>query len=131
MKARTTLLAVIAIALFGAAWQQGWPQLIWEGDLTKISALIGVVFTVGYILAFLEKWDAVKFISVQILKLGLIGTLIGISIAVQSLVVEETMNHENIKEMMILMAGGLKTALYTTIVGAFGNIWLSMTSYGR
>jgi hypothetical protein len=131
VKTRTVLLAIIFGALFGLAWLQGWPQLIWEGDLTKISALIGVVFIAGYILAFLEKWRAVKFISVQILKLGLIGTLIGIAIAVESLVVGETTDHEGIKTMMVLMAGGLKTALYTTIVGALGNLWLNIVYYGR
>lgn len=47
---RFTVLNLAALAIFFAAWLQGWVTLVLDADITHMSVIIAIVFVVGWII---------------------------------------------------------------------------------
>ena len=66
------------------------------------------------------------FISDLLLKLGIIGTVIGFIIMLSSLSAIDEMNLSKMNNLLLSMSAGMKVALYTTLSGLIGSILLSI-----
>ena len=66
------------------------------------------------------------FVSDLILKLGIIGTVIGFIIMLSSLSAIDEMNLSKMNNLLLSMSTGMKVALYTTLTGLIGSILLSI-----
>ena len=66
------------------------------------------------------------FISDLLLKLGIIGTVIGFIIMLSSLSAIDEMNISKMNNLLLSMSAGMKVALYTTLTGLIGSILLSI-----
>lgn len=66
------------------------------------------------------------FISDLLLKLGIIGTVIGFIIMLSSLSAIDEMNLSKMNNLLLSMSAGMKVALYTTLTGLVGSILLSI-----
>ena len=66
------------------------------------------------------------FISDLLLKLGIIGTVIGFIIMLSSLSAIDEMNLSKMNNLLLSMSAGMKVALYTTLTGLIGSIILSI-----
>lgn len=66
------------------------------------------------------------FISDLLLKLGIIGTVIGFIIMLSSLSAIDEMNLSKMNNLLLSMSTGMKVALYTTLTGLIGSILLSI-----
>ncbi len=66
------------------------------------------------------------FISDLLLKLGIIGTVIGFIIMLSSLSAIDEMNLSKMNNLLLSMSAGMKVALYTTLTGLIGSILLSI-----
>ena len=66
------------------------------------------------------------FISDLLLKLGIIGTVIGFIIMLGSLSAIDEMNLSKMNNLLLSMSAGMKVALYTTLTGLIGSILLSI-----
>jgi hypothetical protein len=66
------------------------------------------------------------FVSDLLLKLGIIGTVIGFIIMLSSLSAIDEMNLSKMNNLLLSMSAGMKVALYTTLTGLIGSILLSI-----
>ena len=66
------------------------------------------------------------FVSDLLLKLGIIGTVIGFIIMLSSLSAIDEMNLSKMNNLLLSMSMGMKVALYTTLTGLIGSILLSI-----
>ena len=66
------------------------------------------------------------FVSDLLLKLGIIGTVIGFIIMLSSLSAIDEMNLSKMNNLLLSMSTGMKVALYTTLTGLIGSILLSI-----
>jgi len=73
-----------------------------------------------------EFADTGFFVSDLLLKLGIIGTVIGFIIMLSSLSAIDEMNLSKMNNLLLSMSTGMKVALYTTLTGLIGSILLSI-----
>ena len=66
------------------------------------------------------------FISDLLLKLGIIGTVIGFIIMLSSLSAIDEMNLSKMNNLLLSMSAGMKVALYTTLTGLVASILLTI-----
>ena len=122
--------ALMLTAAFFAE-QKGWISLVIKNDLSHISIVIMSLYVVvsGYIgrLSYLadratkgrEREDVLRrmdigwFAGEHFFSLGLLGTLIGLTIATSTSLTEEA----QVGQIVSGLKNGLNTAFYTTICG--------------
>ena len=75
---------------------------------------------------FYEIVDDGFFISDLLLKLGIVGTVIGFILMLSSLSTIDEMNLSKMNNLLLSMSGGMKVALYTTLSGLVGSILLTI-----
>jgi flagellar motor component MotA len=75
---------------------------------------------------FYEIVDDGFFISDLLLKLGIVGTVIGFILMLSSLSTIDEMNLSKMNNLLLSMSGGMKVALYTTLSGLIGSILLTI-----
>jgi MotA/TolQ/ExbB proton channel family len=54
---RFAVINLVALALLGAAWLQGWVDLVLDGDSTRLVAVIGLVFAAGLLECGRKLWQ--------------------------------------------------------------------------
>jgi len=113
MKKAITLLILTASLIFGA-WHLGYVEDLYLDDRTYITYLITFLWLTGIALALRYKEGWTKHISNALPGLGLLGTLIGIKLAVAG--AEEAAF--NLRDL------GVSSAINTTILGLLGNMYL-------
>ena len=75
-----------------------------------------------------QRISVIRHISNCLVLLGLIGTVIGLVIALSGVEPQEAGDVKAIAPMVSTMIEGMSTALYTTLIGALLNLWL-LTNY--
>ena len=70
--------------------------------------------------------EIIQFIIDVLIRLGLIGTIIGFILMLQSFVSGPNPSAENIQELLITMSSGMGTALYTTFAGLIASMLLGI-----
>ena len=73
-----------------------------------------------------EYVDNGFFVADVLLKLGIVGTVIGFIIMLSSLSTIDEMNLSKMNNLLLSMSGGMKVALYTTLTGLIGSVLLSI-----
>jgi hypothetical protein len=116
-KIKFAIIQVTVISLLAAGWALGWLQLLFLTDQTFITSIIAVVTAIGLLQVWMGRWGWVEFIVTALPLLGLLGTIIGIKIAVGGVEGQEI-------ELRDL---GVATALNTTIVGMIGALWVGFS----
>lgn len=76
-------------------------------------------------LKFFAKILYIRYIANSLVLLGLIGTVVGFIIAMQGVTPETAGNISAIGKTISALTHGMGIALYTTLVGAIGNLWLT------
>ncbi len=121
---RFAVLNIAWFAAFGAAWRQGWIDLVLDGDQTRFSVAIFGVFLVG-VIAVWRKRSLARFIEHKLVMLGLIGTIIGFIIALSGIDASASGDLDAVTGMVTQLISGLGVAMFTTLVGSIGSVWLS------
>jgi hypothetical protein len=70
--------------------------------------------------------SAIRYVANSLVFLGLIGTVIGFIIGLSGIDAAATKDVEKIAPMITELINGMSVALYTTLLGAVLNIWLSV-----
>ena len=113
---RFLLCQIVGASLFAAAWLLGAPQYLYAGDPTYLTPAIAGLAVVALLLAAAGRQQAADFISYELPVLGLLGTFVGLQMAV------DATNGD-----FGAMRAALGTAFNTTIVGIIGAGWLRLT----
>ena len=124
--ARFTILQSFLIGLLIYAFHVGALQHVYEADQTKLVGFISAVFLIGLALTTRRpNWS--DWISHKLVDLGLLGTVAGFIIALSGVSVEAVNDPEQVVGMVTHLLSGMRTALFTTITGLIGYLWLSLT----
>ena len=133
---RTFLQWWVIACLIGAgiAYTQivGLFNIINKADFTKISFLILALFIVSTVRCGIKTYKLEKdstgwFMSGIFVKLGLIGTMIGlIYVFTTSLGSIDVTQPETMRKAISCMMTGMGTALYTTIIGLICSLILQL-----
>mgnify|MGYP001060434471 CR=1 FL=1 len=110
-------------------------NILYEADVTKLSFLILGIFFISSVWIGNKTYKVQKeedydqetsvgwFISEACLALGMIGTVTGflfmLGMAFQDIDVSDTISLQN---ALMLMAKGMSTALYTTLIGLISSL---------
>lgn len=76
-------------------------------------------------LRFFAKTLYIRYIANSLVLLGLIGTVVGFIIAMEGVTPEAAGNIDALGGTISALTHGMGVALYTTLVGAIGNLWLT------
>lgn len=137
---------IFGAALLFAAHVNGLVGPLLDADQTHLTKAIGVLFLAGVVLcgvklatvrraeyggdpdsaAALASADIalVRVIANTLLRLGLIGTVLGFIIAASAIDPSAAGSVDTVGPLVTGLLAGMGTALPTTLVGAIGNAWL-------
>lgn len=104
------------------------PSLAWR-YLAQVRGRSGdsrALAAAGLRLKLTSRIAAVRFIANSLVLLGLIGTVIGFIIALSGVDPQASADVAAIAPMVSTLIDGMSVALYTTLVGAVLNIWLTI-----
>ncbi len=110
------ILHVIAAAALYGAWRADLLVPFFTADKIGLTAMIAGVAALGVAGVAVRRWTLVAYLKDNLPTLGLLGTVVGFSMAVAGLSGDDF-------ELKFL---GLDTALNTTIAGLVGSLWLSL-----
>ncbi len=110
------ILHVIALAGIYGAWRADLLVPFFTADQIGLTALVAGVGAIGVVGVAIRRWSLVAYLKDNLPTLGLLGTVVGFSMAVAGLSGDDF-------ELKFL---GLDTALNTTIAGLVGSLWLSL-----
>ena len=115
---------LLAILIYG--YREGYAEYVYHADRTHLVVFIFIAFLIG--LAFVpKKPDIASWISVKLVDLGLLGTVLGFIIALSGVSIAAVNDPEQVVQMVTQLLSGMRTALFTTITGLVGYLWLSLT----
>lgn len=131
------LLSILGVIYFG--YENYVFNLIWDKDFTRISFMIMALFSAGYLtlgykifknkIRVEDDLDIGYEIGDTATSLGLLGTLIGISVVMSSFHGVNFESPAEIQKMIGHIGGGLSLALYTTLAGVVSQIILRLSYY--
>jgi hypothetical protein len=127
------LVTVIESILLGITVYFGSLEFLWETDVTKLSFLvialwIGTSAVIGYT-GYLKKtnFDTPWFIAESCMTIGMVGTVVGFMLMLGSSFAEiDPGNIDSMRQVIIDMAGGMSTALLTTLTGLIASLFLKV-----
>lgn len=144
---QTGLVLVIAATFLAGLVECGRRLLQVSGDLDQIARLGGALqgevrLYLGSVrdrdpqsraiaaatlkLKLAARIATVRHVAASLVVLGLIGTVIGFIIALSGVEAGAAANVESVGPMVSTLVSGMSVALYTTLVGAILNIWLTI-----
>lgn len=129
MNIKYMILNATGFSVFLAAAVKGWALLPFVTDGTYLCDLIGVIFVMGLWAAWQGNWERVRWIGGVLVMMGLIGTVVGFVMALSGVNPAQVHNVGSISPMVATLLHGMSTALYTTLVGSVGYLWLSLNAY--
>ena len=130
------LLLCLIIFGVGVGIYYNMHNVIYDSDLTKLTIVIGVIFTISSFVVGLKvylreiketivSFDKQWFLSETMVSLGMVGTVIGFIVMLVTVFSElEMANVESMKQSLVFMAEGMGTALWTTLIGLICSILL-------
>jgi len=108
--------------------------LLYEADSTLLTfVILGVTLVTSAIMGLRSKKMVGQdnnmswFLSDAVLSLGMVGTLFGFLLVLDSAFTEiDTSSTESMTEAIGVLASGMSTALVTSLVGLLSSLWLKL-----
>ncbi len=104
----------------------GFPLLIWDGDVSKLIILILALFLYGIAEQSQKLWKKADDTGNICVLVGLIGTVLGIIVALSGVNPESVADAASVKQVVTTMVQGMGTVYYTTLVGAVALAWMRL-----
>ena len=121
---RFSLMGAIGLAGLFCIWASGWTDRIIAADVTYIVWIQSLLMLVALYNVWRGEWTHVQDLREMLFELGLIGTLIGMIIAVADVDPTQVGNANAAGKLAAGFISGMGVALYTTLVGAVFAAWL-------
>ena len=119
------LQAIGAAALIGL-WMAGLVGKPFEGSNAPLCWLIVAMGALGIACVFLRRWQDVQWIATHVVRIGLLGTVIGLIIAFAAAGNGASADAEQVKTMIGAVVSGMYVSLYATLLGIATNLWLKI-----
>jgi hypothetical protein len=123
---RCIVLQSIGAAFLAGLWLMGLLQKPYEGDNGFLCWLITAIGVLGLVCVFLQRWRDVQWIATHVVRIGLLGTVVGLIIAFSAAAGGDSADPNAIKPMIASVVSGMYVSLYATLLGIATNLWLKI-----
>jgi hypothetical protein len=123
---RAVVLQAIGAALLAGLWIAGLAGKPFEGNNGPLCWFIVGMGLLGIGCVFFQRWNDVQWLATHIVRLGLLGTVVGLIIAFSAAAQGGSTNPEEIKPMIAAVVNGMYVSLYATLLGVGTNLWLKI-----
>ena len=123
---RFVVLQSVGAAILAALWIAGLAGLPFEGENAPICWLIVAIGAIGVGLALFRRWRDVQWVATHVVRIGLLGTVIGLIVAFSAARDGGSADAEQVKTMIAAVVDGMYVSLYATLLGIAANLWLKI-----
>jgi hypothetical protein len=121
---------VVVQAIGGAGlvglWIAGIANKPFEGDNAFLCWLIVGIAALGIVCVFLQRWRDVEWLATHVVRIGLLGTVVGLIIAFSAAKAGGSADPDQIRPMTAAVVDGMYVSLYSTLLGVATNLWLKI-----
>jgi hypothetical protein len=123
---RVVVLQAIGAALLASLWVAGLAGKPFEGNNGPLCWIIVGMGLLGIGCVFLQRWNDVQWLATHVVRIGLLGTVVGLIIAFSAAARGGSANPDEIKPMIAAVVNGMYVSLYATLLGIGTNLWLKI-----
>ena len=123
---RYIVLQTIGVAGLVALWTSGFAGKPFEGSNAPLCWLIVGMGALGLACVSLRRWRDVQWIATHVVRIGLLGTVIGLIVAFSAAREGASAEAEQVKTMIGAVVSGMYVSLYATLLGIGTNLWLKV-----
>jgi hypothetical protein len=123
---RCVVLQTVGAAGLVMLWAAGLAGKPFEGSNAPLCWLIVAMGAIGIGCVFLRRWRDVQWIATHVVRIGLLGTVVGLIIAFSAARAGASAEAEQIKSMIGAVVSGMYVSLYATLLGIGTNLWLKI-----
>jgi hypothetical protein len=123
---RFIVLQGIGAALVAALWIAGVAGEPFQGGAAALCWIILAIGALGILCVFLQRWRDVQWLATHVVRIGLLGTVVGLIVAFSAAATGDSSNPEAVKTMIGAVIGGMYVSLYATLLGIATNLWLKI-----
>lgn len=123
---RCVVLQAIGAAFMAGLWIAGMASKPFEGDTAALCWIILGIGALGIVCVFLQRWKDVQWIATHVVRIGLLGTVVGLIIAFSAAGEGGSANPDEIRPMIAAVVSGMYVSLYATLLGISVNLWLKV-----
>jgi MotA/TolQ/ExbB proton channel family len=121
----------VVVQAIGAAgvvglWIAGMAEKPFEGDNAFLCWLIVGVAALGILCVFLQRWRDAEWLATHVVRIGLLGTVVGLIIAFSAAKAGGSADPNEIRPMIAAVVDGMYVSLYSTLLGIATNLWLKI-----
>lgn len=122
---RCIVLQSVGAAGVVALWIAGLATKPFETNGVLAALILGIGL-IGVGCVFLQRWRDVQWIATHVVRIGLLGTVIGLIAAFASVRGGGSNDPNQIREMITAVVDGMYVSLYATLLGIGCNLWLKV-----
>jgi MotA/TolQ/ExbB proton channel family len=123
---RCIVLQAIGGAGIVGLWTAGIAGKPFEGDNAFLCWLIVGMGLLGIACVFRRRWNDVQWLATHVVRIGLLGTVIGLIIAFAAAGKGGSADPDEIRPMIAAVVEGMYVSLYATLLGIATNLWLKI-----
>jgi hypothetical protein len=123
---RCVVLQAIGAAGILGLWIAGIANKPFEGDNAFLCWLIVGVAGLGILCVFLQRWRDVEWLATHVVRIGLLGTVVGLIIAFSAAKAGGSADLNEVKPMIAAVVDGMYVSLYATLLAIATNLWLKI-----
>jgi hypothetical protein len=123
---RAVVLQSIGAALIASLWIAELASKPFEGANAPLCWIIVGIGMLGIVCVFLQRWRDVQWIATHVVRLGLLGTVVGLIIAFAAARRGGSTDPGEVKAMIASVVDGMYVSLYATLLGIATNLWLKI-----
>lgn len=123
---RAVVLQAIGGAMVVGLWIAGLAGKPFEGNNGPLCWIIVGMGLLGIGCVFARRWQDVQWLATHVVRIGLLGTVVGLIIAFSAAGQGGSSNPDEIKPMIAAVVNGMYVSLYATLLGIGTNLWLKI-----
>ena len=123
---RAVVLQAIGVAMIVGLWVADLAGKPFEGNNGPLCGIIVGMGLLGIACVFMQRWNDVQWLATHVVRIGLLGTVVGLIIAFSAAGEGGSTNPEEIKPMIAAVVNGMYVSLYATLLGIGTNLWLKI-----
>jgi MotA/TolQ/ExbB proton channel family len=123
---RFVVLQGIGLTAIAALWIAGVVDKPFESAAAPICYIILSIGAIGMLCVLLQRWQDAAWIAKYVVRIGLLGTVVGLIIAFSAATTGGLVNPDDVKPMIAAVVSGMYVSLYGTLMGIGTNLWLNI-----